>query len=363
LEREKRILVICPYPFNVAAGQRLKYEQYISDWEQNGYAVTISPFMKMPMWDIVHKKGFFLRKIFYTIEGYCIRIKDFFRLRKFDLIYIHMYVTPIGTSFFERIYRAMASEIIFDLEDNRFLGANNEKFNLAQLFRSTEKTKYLVQRSDHVITSSPALNDFCLGYNAQKQCTYISSSIDTDKFTPNNSYSNNKKIVIGWTGTFSSRQYLDLLRPVFIKLKEKRDFKLVVIGNFDYSFPEMDIEVIQWSLQTEVDDMQKIDIGVYPLPMDEWSMGKSGLKAIQYMSFGLPCVSTNISTVKQFINNDENGFLVSSDDEWVQTLIKLIDDADLRRRIGVNARKTALQKFSRDVIKKEYLAVLNSVFE
>ncbi len=360
MEHKKRILIICPYPVDVAAGQRLKYEQYISDWKNNGYIVDISPFMRLPMWNIVHKNGNMVLKMLYTIEGIFIRIKDLFRLKKYDLVYIHMYVSPVGTSFFERVYRAIASKVIFDLEDNRFLGANNEKTRLAQIFRSTDKTKYLVKKSDHVITSSPALNDFCLQFNEKKQCTYITSSVNTEKFVPKNDYSNNKKIAIGWTGTFSSRPYLDLLRPVFIELKKQRDFKLIVIGNFDYSFPEMDMEVIQWSRDTEVEDLQKIDIGVYPLPMDEWVMGKSGLKAIQYMSFGLPCVATDFSTAKQFIQPDENGILVKTQEDWINALIKLIDNPDLRKRIGENARRTALEKFSKSVIKTKYLEVLKN---
>jgi len=360
LEKKKRILIICPYPVNVAAGQRLKYEQYIADWEANGYKVDISPYMRMPMWNIVHKSGYAFKKILYTIEGIFKRALDAFKLRRYDLVYVHMYVTPIGTSFFERLYRALAKKMIFDLEDNRFLGASKETRGLAQMLRSIAKTSYLVKNSDHVITSSPALNDFCLELNKKNKCTYISSSINTERFVPKNNYTNDKKITIGWTGTFSSRPYLDLLRPVFIELKKQRDFKLLVIGNFEYSFPEMDIEMIQWSAENEVEDLQKIDIGVYPLPTDSWVMGKSGLKAIQYMSFGLPCVSTDVSTVQRFVRNNVNGFLVTTEEEWVATLINLIDDPGTRKRVGENARKTVLEKFSTDVVKKQYLAVLES---
>ncbi|MGG9970608.1 glycosyltransferase family 4 protein [Ferruginibacter sp. SUN002] len=360
MEKNKRILIICPYPVGVAAGQRLKYEQYIGDWQANGYQIDISPYMRMPMWNIVHKSGNHFSKILYTVEGIFKRAFEIFKLRKYDLIYVHMYVTPIGTSFFERIYRVLSKKMIFDLEDNRFLGASKETSGIAQLLRSIAKTSYLVRKSDHVITSSPALNDFCLELNRKRKCTYISSSINTERFVPNNTYSNDRKITIGWTGTFSTRPYLDLLRPVFIELKKIRDFKLLVIGNFEYSFPEMDIEVLQWSAETEVEDLQKMDIGVYPLPTDSWVMGKSGLKAIQYMSFGLPCISTDVSTVQRFIRNNENGFLVTTDEEWVAALVNLIDNPDTRKRVGENARRTVLEKFSTDVVKKQYLAVLRN---
>ena len=356
----KKILIICPYPEAVAAGQRLKYEQYIDDWELNDFEVEIASFMDLKMWDIVHKEGHTLAKITGTLFGTLKRIKNLFTLNGYDIVYIHMYVTPVGGPFFEKIYRRLAKKVIFDLEDNRFLGADKESKGIAQRLRGTGKTKFLVKTANHVISSSPALNDVCRQMNDRKQSTYISSSIDTDRFIPNNQYSNDKKVTIGWTGTSSTRPYLDLLRPVFIKLKQQRDFKLIVIGNFEYDFPEMDLEVIQWSATKEVEDLQKLDIGVYPLPIDDWVMGKSGLKAIQYMSFGLPCVATDISTVQQFVVNGENGFLVRTDDEWLARLTELIDSPSLRKKIGENARQTVLERFSKNVVKNQYLSVLKS---
>ena len=49
-KNSKRILIICPYPRNTAAGQRLKYEQYIESWEAEGYIVEISSFININTW-------------------------------------------------------------------------------------------------------------------------------------------------------------------------------------------------------------------------------------------------------------------------------------------------------------------------
>ena len=49
----KKILIICPFPQDVAAGQRLKYEQYIDIWEENEYSVKVSSFMSIKMWNIL----------------------------------------------------------------------------------------------------------------------------------------------------------------------------------------------------------------------------------------------------------------------------------------------------------------------
>jgi len=218
-----------------------------------------------------------------------------------------------------------------------------------------------MKMADYVITSSPTLNKHCLDVNNKKKCKYISSSVDTDRFLPVNTYSNNKKVTIGWTGTFSSKEYLDLLRGVLITLKDRCNFKLIVIGNFEYEFPEMDIEVIKWSSKDEVKDMQKIDIGIYPLSNDPWVYGKSGLKAIQYMAFGLPVVATNIGTTPKIIENMRNGLLVNNDKEWIEALEELVKNPKLRKSLGQAARKTVVNKYSTDVVKMEYFSIISEL--
>jgi len=184
--------------------------------------------------------------------------------------------------------------------------------------------------------------------------------MDTDRFVPANRYSNDRKVTIGWTGTFSSRVFLDLLRNVFLDLQKRCEFRLRVIGNFHYEFPGIDIEVIQWTKEMEIKDLQGIDIGVYPLVQSDWVMGKSGLKAIQYMAMGLPTVATDVGTTPMIIRHLENGWLVRTDDEWVNALEALIKDPSLRRRLGEAGRATVLANHSKRAIKSAYLSIMNN---
>ena len=218
----------------------------------------------------------------------------------------------------------------------------------------------LIGEADQVISSSPFLNDFCLGLNRRKACTYISSSIDTDRFLPANRYSNDKPVTIGWTGTFSSKMYLDQLRGVFQALARRAPFKLKVIGNFEYELPGVDLEVVQWTSEREVADLQTFDIGVYPLPIDDWVLGKSGLKAIQYMAFGLPTVATEVGTTPLLISSGVNGILVKTDAQWLDALEQLINQPELRRRLGEAARASAVAKYSTKVIAEHYRRVLRA---
>ena len=361
--RTKKILVICPYPQGVAAGQRLKYEQYFENWTANGFEITVSSFMDMSLWKVVYTQGNFLAKSLGTIRGYFRRLFDIFRVSQYDLIYVFMWVTPFGTSIAERIFRCLSNRLVYDIEDNIFTEKFNDLNPLTKFLKGPRKFNYLIKNADHVITSSPFLNNYCLGMNRNNACTYISSSVDTNRFFPKNSFINDKKVTIGWTGTFSSKIYLDLLSNVFVQLNKRVDFRLRVIGNFHYELPGIDLEVIQWTKEKEVEDLQGIDIGIYPLIQDEWVLGKSGLKAIQYMAFGLPTVATDVGTTQIIIRQMENGWLVKTEEEWIDALEKLVKNPNLRKKMGEEARITVLENYSIQVIKQAYLSILSKQFE
>jgi glycosyltransferase involved in cell wall biosynthesis len=359
------MLVLCPYPEGVAAGQRLKYEQYFDDWRSLGWTIDVSCFMDMATWKVAYEPGNFLPKVAGVVRGYLRRLRDLFRIPRYDVVYVFMWVTPFGTSVIERMVRKLARRLVYDVEDNVVVGqglprAENPNW-LAKFLKGPGKARFLIASADHVIASSAFLRDFCLKELGARACTYISSSVDTDRFVPREPAPPADKVTIGWTGTFSSRVYLDALREVFQTLARQAEYKLRVIGNFDYELPDVDLEVVRWSKEREVEDLQALDIGVYPLPQDEWVMGKSGLKAIQYMAFGLPTVATEAGMTPFIIRNEENGLLVRSDAEWVNALHRLLKDADLRRRLGRQARDDAVAKYSVGAIRSEYRRVLDDV--
>ena len=359
------MLVLCPFPTGVAAGQRLKFEQYYEDWRSLGWDIDISPYMDRATWAVAFETGHYARKGWGLLKGHARRMSDVPRIASYDLVYLHMWATPVGTSLFERLTRRLAKRLIVDVEDNVLVGQGlSPRLNpnyVLKLLKGPGKQRFLIRTADHVIASSPFLADTCRKINERRAATYISSSVDTDRFVPSDRGAQPEVLTIGWTGTFSSRPYLDLLRPVLQQLARRRAFKLRVIGNFDYELPEVDLEVIRWSATHEVEDLQGIHIGLYPLPIDDWVSGKSGLKAIQYMAFGIPCVATDVGTTPMIIRDGDNGLLVRTEEEWLAALERLIDDPDLRVRLGEKARRDAVAKYSTKAIAAEYRKVLDLV--
>jgi glycosyltransferase involved in cell wall biosynthesis len=152
-----------------------------------------------------------------------------------------------------------------------------------------------------------------------------------------------------------------LLDDVFVELAKEISFQLVVMGDPSFTLPGVTVEALSWKEEIEISTIRSFDIGVYPLPDEEWVLGKSGLKALQYMAAGVPTVATAIGTIFRIIDDKQNGFLVSTAQQWKETLLLLLQDAALRREIGQKATQTVTERYSINANKAVYLSVLEGL--
>ena len=93
---------------------------------------------------------------------------------------------------------------------------------------------------------------------------------------------------------------------------------------------------------------------------NKWVLGKSGLKALQYMAVGLPVVATAIGANYRIIENGETGFLVKTKEEWIEQLLLLMNDPVLRKNIGQTARKNVEENYSIHANAPIYLSIIEA---
>lgn len=361
-EREapkKRLLVVCPYPENVAPGQRLKYEQYFDHFRESGIEVVVSPFVSARLWTVLYKRGYYVQKIFWTLVGYVRRVRDLARLPFYDGTYVFLWVTPFGPPLFEFLYAKLARNLVYDIDDMVFLGHSSRANRFIGPLKGKAKMLYMMREADHVIVCTPRLAEVAQARNPR--VTDISSTVNTTVYRPTNRYVNESTLTLGWSGSHSTTKYLKLLDRVLAELRAELDFNILVIGDAHFRFDSVPCESIAWRAETEVADLQRIDVGLYPLPDEEWVYGKSGLKAIQYMALGIPTVATAIGANFRVIEDGVSGFLVRTEEEWKARLRELISNPELRRTIGLNARRRVEELFSVEANKHTYLEILTSV--
>lgn len=361
LPLKRKVLLLCPYPEGVAPGQRLKYEQYFSYLRSQGFEITVSPFFSRTAWDVLYQRGRFFSKARAVAAGYLRRLRDLARAPFYDGVYVFLHAVPFGGPGFEWVFRRCARRMIYDIDDLVYLGATSRVNRLASVLKSPRKYSFLMKNADHVITCTPYLDAHVRKFN--ERTTDISSTIRTDDYRPVNRYSNERPLVIGWSGSHSTVPYLRILERVLQRLARTDNFTLKVIGTGAFSIEGVKVKPLPWREDTEVQELQEIDIGLYPLPDEEWVLGKSGLKALQYMALGIPTVATAIGANFRVIEHGVSGLLVSSELEWEDSLRRLLRDAGLRRRLGEAARERVVEKYSVTANQPVYLSVFQSVFQ
>lgn len=355
----KRMLVICAYPEGVAPGQRLKYEQYFPFFREAGFEISVSPFMTLRFWNIVYRRGRYLEKTFWTLFGHLRRFADLFRLPFYDCVYICLWATPFEPAVFERLIRLINPRIIYDLDDMIFLKPKSKANGFISFLKAGEKIFYLMRAARHVIVCTPKLAQIARSQNAN--VTDISSTIDMSKYIRKPTDLSKGPVTIGWSGSHSTSKYLLLLSDVLREVRREREFRLLVIGDPELRIEGLEIVSTPWVEATEVADLHRIDIGLYPLPHEDWVYGKSGLKALQYQALGIPVVATAIGTNYRVIEDGVTGILADDPAEWKRALIRLIDEPQTRRTMGDAARSRVERLYSLEANKDAYLRILHEV--
>lgn len=279
--------------------------------------------------------------ILFSIEKFFRFWVIFFIAPYFDLIFLQRVTFPFG---FGRLLRLRNRKIIFDIDDAIFL-PDTQRQNLISRFKTFVKEKELIGIlciANCVIVENDYIKDYVSKYC--DKVYKIRGPIDTERYfvKEKGSCANKKEgVTIGWIGSPATTVYLHLLDSLFAKVLHKSEnIRIVLIGAGDYSFPSEKVIKKRWSYETEVEELQNFDIGIMPMPNDEWTKGKLGCKMLQYMAVGVPSVVSYTPTNAEIIRDGENGFLVNSLSEWLDRLSDLMEDASLRASIGASGRQT-----------------------
>lgn len=358
----KSILFVCPYPLEKAPSQRLKFEQYFDFFTENGFEVSFRSFQSEAMWQSVYEKSGLMTKVWYTILGYIHRSVDLFHIPQYDIVYIHLWVTPLGPPLFEWLYTKLAKKVVYDIDDLVYQENASAANSWVSKFKGKTKPIFLMKRADHIITTTSYLMSICKGYNAH--VTSIPPSLDEKIIYPQEKIQKDK-INIGWMGSHSTEQYLEIVREAIEKINKEFDIRLILMGAKNFTIEGLDIERHEWDKEMENEVLNQIDIALYPLRKEPWSEGKFGGKLIQYFAAGLPSIVSDANDSNREVIADEvNGLLVeNSTAAWYLAIKTLLQNEELRKKIGHNARQDFIKNYSIDANKMKYLKMFESVIQ
>jgi glycosyltransferase involved in cell wall biosynthesis len=352
------VLFICPYPFNEAPSQRFRFEQYFKILEQNNIAYHQVSFLSKIGWDTIYKDGKSLLKAYHLGLGVLKRIWLLTSLKKYNYIFIHREAAPMGPPIFEWVIsKILKKKIIYDFDDAIWMDDPDEKGSMLAQLKWKKKVGQICNWSHKVSVG----NEFLFNYAKQNNddVYLIPSVVDTlNLHNPDLFFKSNPKVIaIGWTGTHSTLQYLDLMVPALQNIEIKNKIQILIIANKNPNLPLKSLIFKPWKKDNEIEDLMKIDIGIMPLSNDVWSQGKGGFKIIQYMSLGIPTLGSPVGINVKLIKNGQNGFLCDSIEEWESMLQFLIDNPLERKKLGRNGRKFIINNYSVSATKDNFLAL------
>jgi glycosyltransferase involved in cell wall biosynthesis len=340
-----KILFIAPYPANESPSQRYRLEHYFPYLKENDISYSYKPFLNLSTWKILFRKGHYFRKAIGFCIGFFNRFVQLFSLYKYDYVYIHREASPLGPPIFEwvtaKIYK---KKIIYDFDDAIWIPFSSEHNKLASRLKNFGKVAKICRWSYKISTGNDYLAAFAKQFNSS--VFVIPTVVNTTAVHNQMQQQETTTPAIGWTGSFSTLKYLDIILPVIRDLQEKYNFLFVVIADKNPELPLRNYRFIKWSKDTEVSDLLSFHIGLMPLYNDEIAKGKCGFKAIQYMSLGIPAVVSPVGVNVQIVDEGVTGFVCDTADEWRHSIEMLLNNVQLRTNMGVAARKKIEYSYS-----------------
>jgi glycosyltransferase involved in cell wall biosynthesis len=99
---------------------------------------------------------------------------------------------------------------------------------------------------------------------------------------------------------------------------------------------------------------------VFLLPSSSESFG---LVALEAMSAEVPVVASNAGGLPEVIDHGRTGFMHEPEDiaGYVSSVLSLLNDERLRRRMGRAGRKVVRERFDRDEMISRYIKVYDSL--
>lgn len=338
-----RVLALVPSIYDTSPGQRYRIEQWQEGLRQLGVEITFAAFEDEKLNRVLYTRKQWFGKGVGVGKAFIRRLSTVSQSKSYDLVYVFREASLLGRSLFERLVQIWKVPLVYDFDDAVFLPYRSPANGWLSLLKAPSKTGTICKLASQVMVGNNYLADYARRFN--RNVTIVPTTIDTDIYRVQ-PVRDTTSPVIGWTGSYSTVQYLDLLRSTLSELARRERFRVRIIGPSDYELDGVDVEVVPWRSHTEVQDLAAVDIGIMPLPDNPWSRGKCGCKALQYMGLGIPAVCSPVGMNTDLIRDGENGFLADNPEGWTAKLTLLLRSTELRRKLGLAGRKTVEERFS-----------------
>lgn len=354
-----RVLFLVPHPPEGASG-RYRVLQYLPWLARHGITAEARPFMSETLYRMLYLPGHVPQKLLLATGAVMRRLADLVRAARADVVVVHREALPLGTALLECAIARLSPALVFDFDDAIYLNDAHSTNAWTRALRNGAKTNAIIRLSAHVIAGNRVLEAYARRFHPR--VSLLPTPVDTDYYRPRPASNQRKRLVIGWIGSPTTANYLaPLQQPLAALLRRYPQLDIRIVGTTMAPLRLSNLRLMRWDLAQEQQELHQFDIGVMPMPDDEWARGKCGFKALLYMSAGIPVVASPVGINTEIVREGINGFLASTPVEWADRLGQLIEDPALRERLGASGRTIVEEEYSLRVSAPRLLRVLKDV--
>lgn len=301
----------------------------------------------------------FFRKIrnrpilFYPISAAAVAVMAAHRLIQIltrapfaDIVFLQRNLLPTrGFPFLELLASKLAGKTIFDFDDAIFTHNREPGHRYKDIPR-------ILGFTDAVVCGNGYLAEYARGYNSDVTVIPTVPSLPVARRASRTE----GPVVIGWIGTAPNIPYFRTVEGALLRLAERLPITFLTVSDEPLRMPDgIPHEHRMWSIEEEQRFFETIDIGIMPLPDDEWTRGKCGFKAIEYMAHGIPAVVSPVGANRELVPEGSGVLFASSEEEWEEKLSCLCTDPAYRDAVGGRGREGTAARFSPEVSSAAYL--------
>lgn len=268
------------------------------------------------------------------------RLGDLWRQDEFDVAMLHCELFPLLPGWLERVL--LRKPYIYDFDDAFYLRYKTGRMRLARPVLGG-KFDTVMAGAAAVTAGNRVLEQYAGQHNASTH--YLPTVVDTERYRPDPERRGKGVFTVGWIGSPSTAPYLAEIAAPLSTIAQEGTVRLVVIGGKAPAVPGVEVIEVAWSESAEVDLINSFDVGVMPLPDDEWARGKCAFKLIQYMACAVPVVASPVGANVDLVTS-ESGLLASTPEEWVEAFRVLRDQPRKRAEMGLAGRERVEQHYS-----------------
>ena len=346
-----KVLALASYPVEAAA-TRYRLYQFVEPLAERGIKLTVRPFLDSQSFAALYRPKQMLRTALGLSLSTLRRFSDLLKVGQADVLLVQREAMTVGPPLIEWLAtKALKCPLVLDLDDATYVPYTSPTYGrLGKTLKWFSKTDDLIRWSRVVTCGNRVIADYVCSKGSRAQV--IPTVVDTEFFRPSDFPHDVSTPVIGWVGTHSTYPFLKSIFPVLQKLADHYSFRLKIVGAGidELKVPGVMVENLPWSLPRECGDFQSFDIGLYPIdPASygiEWTQGKSCFKAIQYMAVGIPYVVSPVGVCAEMGEPGETHLTARTADEWHDALRILLEDRELRKRMGSAGRQHALKHYN-----------------